>query len=40
MAVENTMEHGYLSKLNFKIGILKFADEKFKFINGGDNRVA
>ena len=37
MAVENTMEHGYKTKLNFKVGALRFADEKFKFFNNGES---
>ena len=31
------MEHGYKTKLNFKVGALRFVDEKFKFFNNGES---
>ena len=33
MALEHTMEIGYSVKLNFRIGMLRFSENKFHFVN-------
>lgn len=33
MAVESTCEQGYTSKLNFRLGQLRFANNKFSFVS-------
>lgn len=36
MCVDHTMETGYTSKLNLRIGFLKFANGQFKFVNNNE----
>ena len=38
MAVENTLETGYQTKLNLRIGQLRFTQDGFQFINNGQSR--
>ena len=38
MAVENTLETGYTNKLNLRIGLLRFTQDGFQFINNGQGR--
>jgi len=33
MAIDHTMETGYTTKLNLKIGSLRFANGKYQFVN-------
>ena len=33
-AIEHTLETGYTTKLNLKVGVLRFASGEVKFING------
>lgn len=41
-AIEHTLETGYTTKLNFKVGVLRFANGLVKFMNaqtGGGHRT-
>ena len=40
LCIDHTMEAGYTTKLDLRIGHLRFANEKFKFVNGENNAAA